>query len=330
MKKNIFPYYNSICILAVCSLLLPLLVASLRERAFAGADSLSAALLCCSAVLLLLPVSEERATGPFWTALAATAVCVGFAAAGLPFRVWPLSLLAILVVSLGCRTAQRYSQLWPLFRPSKVWTHVEYHARSAYALVLCLLVAGFPSAGAPVVLSWLYAVPCVALTALLVARVLTGRTFFLPHKKELAIKEMIKGNLRNTPAQTGDRTEEMGRMQRLYDRIVTLMEEKRPFLDPEFSLADLSGAVFSNRGYLSRTINILSGQNFRQFVNGYRIRYGVELIRKDPSLRVSDVAMMSGFHTTVTFNMAFKLYMGETPSQYQERQRLERLSSPDR
>ena len=56
MKKNVFPYYNSICILAVCSLLLPLLAASLRERAFAGADSLSAALLCCSAVLQLLPV----------------------------------------------------------------------------------------------------------------------------------------------------------------------------------------------------------------------------------------------------------------------------------
>ena len=119
-------------------------------------------------------------------------------------------------------------------------------------------------------------------------------------------------------------------MRQLYERIVAQMEEKRPFLDPEFSLSDLSGAVFSNRGYLSRTINILSGQNFRQFVHGYRIRYGVDLLRRDPSLRVSDVAMMSGFQTTVTFNMAFKINMGETPSQFQERLRLERLSAPDR
>ena len=32
---------------------------------------------------------------------------------------------------------------------------------------------------------------------------------------------------------------------------------------------------------------------------------------------------MSGFHTVVTFNMAFKLNMGETPSRFQERLRLE-------
>ena len=330
MKKRAFPYYNATCVLAACSLLLPPAVASLQKGAFAGADSLSAALLCCSAVLLLLPVSEERAAGPFRTALASAAVCLGCAVFGLPFRIWPLPLLVILAVSLACRSARRYAQLWPLFKPSKVWIQVELHARGAYSLVLCILAAVFPPAGAPAVLSWLFVLPCAVLAGLLTARVVTGRTLFLPHKKELAIKEMIKGNLRNAPALAVNRTEEMGRMRQLYERIVAQMEEKRPFLDPEFSLSDLSGAVFSNRGYLSRTINILSGQNFRQFVNGYRIRYGVDLLRRDPSLRVSDVVMMSGFQTTVTFNMAFKINMGETPSQFQERLRLERLSAPDR
>ena len=330
MKKKLFPYDNSTCVLAVCSLVLPPLLACLRVGAFAGADCLSAALLCCGAVLLLLPVSDEPSAGPFWAALAAFASCVGFAAAGLPFRTWPLPLLVILAASLARKSARLYAQLLPLFRTSRVWANVEFRARDAYALALCLLCAGFPPAEVPVALSWLFVVPCAVLAGLLAARVLTGWTLFLSHKKELAIKEMAKGNLRNAPALAVNKTEEMGRMQRLYERIVTVMEEKRPFLDPEFSLSDLSGTVFTNRGYLSRTINILSGQNFRQFLNGYRVRYGIELIRKDPSLRVSDVAMMSGFHTTVTFNMAFKLNMGETPSQFQERLRLERLSSPDR
>ena len=120
--------------------------------------------------------------------------------------------------------------------------------------------------------------------------------------------------------------DDSGRMRKLYDRVVDVMEKKHPFLDEEFTLDDLARTVFSNRAYLSKTINILSGRNFSQFVNGYRVRYSMDLLRRDPSLRLIDVAMMSGFHTTVTFNMAFKLNMGETPSQFQERVRLERLS----
>ena len=51
----------------------------------------------------------------------------------------------------------------------------------------------------------------------------------------------------------------------------------------------------------------------------------MDLLRQDPNLKLINVALMAGFHTTASFNMAFKLNLGETPTQFQERIRTERF-----
>lgn len=107
-----------------------------------------------------------------------------------------------------------------------------------------------------------------------------------------------------------------------------MMENKKPFLDDEYSLSDMAASVYTNKSYLSKTINILSGRNFCQFVNYYRIMYAVELMKKDPHLRVAELAIMSGFHTVVTFNMAFKMNMNLTPSELLAKIRLESRVRP--
>lgn len=99
------------------------------------------------------------------------------------------------------------------------------------------------------------------------------------------------------------------------------MESGRPFLDEDYSLQDLSASVYTNKTYLSKTINIMSGKNFRQFINGYRILYSVDLMKKNPRLRVDELAAMSGFHSTVTYTMAFKANMNETPGEFCQRLR---------
>ena len=104
----------------------------------------------------------------------------------------------------------------------------------------------------------------------------------------------------------------------VFQRAVQYMEEKRPYLDEKLSLDQLSKAVFSNKVYVSKNINYYSGRNFRQFVNGYRIRYAIDLMKADPHLRMEEVSMMSGFHSTVSFNMAFRLFEGKTPTQWLE------------
>ena len=41
-------------------------------------------------------------------------------------------------------------------------------------------------------------------------------------------------------------------------------------------------------------------------------------MKADPHLRMEEVSMMSGFHSTVSFNMAFRLFEGKTPTQWLE------------
>ncbi len=102
--------------------------------------------------------------------------------------------------------------------------------------------------------------------------------------------------------------------QYLYDRCCRYMTEFRPYLVSSFSLQDLANAVYTNKFYLSKTINRFSGKNFRQYINYYRIMYAMDLFRENMSLRISELSELCGFHSTTSFNQSFKVVMGETPS----------------
>ena len=100
----------------------------------------------------------------------------------------------------------------------------------------------------------------------------------------------------------------------LFVRCCLHMETTKPFLVESLTLADLANAMYTNTFYLSRTINACSGKNFRRFVNDYRVDYAMKIFRNNTSLKVTQLSMMSGFHTVITFNMAFKLVKGVSPS----------------
>ncbi len=105
-------------------------------------------------------------------------------------------------------------------------------------------------------------------------------------------------------------------MKLLFRKVEKVMSEKRPYLESDFSMDDLSKLVFVNRSFLSKTINKISHMNFRTYINSYRIKYAASLIKKDPRMRFRDVAYMSGFNSLPTFNSAFKDVMSMRPSDY--------------
>ena len=100
-----------------------------------------------------------------------------------------------------------------------------------------------------------------------------------------------------------------------------MMESSQPFLNEDYSLQELAMNLYTNKTTLSRAINLVSGMNFRQFINGYRVRYSVELMKKNPRMRVEELTEMSGFHSTVTYTMAFKANMHVTPGEYLQKLR---------
>lgn len=158
------------------------------------------------------------------------------------------------------------------------------------------------------------------LAAFFVAAVATG-IYLLGRlrKKEARLKEAM-----SHPAFQGLAPEHFSSAaidQYLYDRCCKYMMERRPFLVDRYSLQDLANALFTNRAYLSKTINKFSGRNFCSYVNYYRVMYSVELFRNNMSMKVTDMAELSGFHSATAFYQAFRSVMGEPPSHWCSRVR---------
>lgn len=105
----------------------------------------------------------------------------------------------------------------------------------------------------------------------------------------------------------------------LFGRAVEMMRSKRPFLLYEFTIHDMAQRLYTNKTYLSRTINTFSGRGFRSFVNFFRIQYSIQLFRGNMALKVHTLAELSGFHSQVTYTTAFKLELGITPGEYYAR-----------
>ena len=144
------------------------------------------------------------------------------------------------------------------------------------------------------------------------------RLLMLSKDQEYTLRRIIACDMNDISFLDG---KESPAMKELYNRVVQLMETSRPYLREDYSLQDLATSVYSNKTYLSKTINLMSGKNFRQFINSYRVLFSVELIKQNPKMRIEELAVMSGFHSSVTYNMAFKANMKETPGEYAQKLR---------
>lgn len=292
--------------------------------------SLIVVLMVADEILMMFPCSFEKADTAFKVSIAVLSVNLVLMAffpwkgsddCGLQHRKNLVSVVVTLTSFAGyfiSVSIRKFSGIRLLFRNNAVWHNVEEYSRFMYSLLflgLCI----FDTCCTPVpgkfgtVAAFLAVFLHLLLYILLFYRALTGRTLVLQKKTEDRIKEMVKGNLRTSYV---DKVEEDRKMSSLYKRIMTFMNEKKPFLDSGFSMSDLADSLFSNKLYLSKTINLLSGRNFRQFVNYHRIQYALKLMKMDPRLRVMEVSEMSGFHSVVSFNMAFKMNLGKTPSEW--------------
>lgn len=103
----------------------------------------------------------------------------------------------------------------------------------------------------------------------------------------------------------------------LLDDLHTLMENKKPYLDPKLSLPMLSESSGIPLSYLSQTINEHGGQNFFDFVNSYRIEEAKKrLSNLDDKKNILEIAMDVGFNSKSAFYSAFKKNTGMTPTVY--------------
>jgi AraC-like DNA-binding protein/TRAP-type C4-dicarboxylate transport system permease small subunit len=100
-------------------------------------------------------------------------------------------------------------------------------------------------------------------------------------------------------------------------KLLALMAEEQPWLEPELTLAELAHRLRTNTSLLSHVINTGCGQNFNDFVNRYRVAEAERKLQ-DPRLAhysLVGIALESGFNSKSTFNRVFKKLTGRTPGE---------------
>lgn len=227
----------------------------------------------------------------------------------------------VLMIS-GCLAASHVLFIYEKYRQARfffcniaVWHNIEDGERSVLVIASLLEAMLFlASLSRSDTVQWMVTALAATGFILLYLYLYFGWYMLVGKQTRAEIKRNLRGRLQ--PVAPARNEEETRRMESLFGRIKDLMEDKRPYLDPDLSETAMATMVFSNQNYLSRTVNTMSNLNFKQFLNSYRVQYAEDLMRKDPRMQVKEIASLSGFNSTPSFNMAFKFFKGMTPGRY--------------
>jgi AraC-like DNA-binding protein len=101
-------------------------------------------------------------------------------------------------------------------------------------------------------------------------------------------------------------------------RVINLMEDKKPYLDPDLSLVNLAALMDVPAHQLTQVINIGLNMNFHLLVNGYRVNEAKKILinPKYANYTIVANAFHCGFNSKSSFNRIFKEYTGITPSEF--------------
>ncbi len=175
-------------------------------------------------------------------------------------------------------------------------------------VVFGILLEGFNGFSA-VIIVILYSLTLV----MMAFRIINDSLFSLLHRHERRIVESLKVSQIEV---SGDIGKDDYLYREIYDRVVAYFESERPYLNGDLTINDLVKVLYSNKLYISKAISHFTGRNFCQFVNYYRVIYSVERFRDNPELKVLELSNLCGFNSMVSYTMAFRLFMGETPSEW--------------
>lgn len=103
------------------------------------------------------------------------------------------------------------------------------------------------------------------------------------------------------------------------ERIITYLEEHRPYLQKKLSLAQLARMLELSPHNLSHLLNLYFQQNFSHFINSYRVAYILDKMQnKDHCKQYSldGLGREAGFSSRSSFFYEFKKQIGITPHSY--------------
>lgn len=108
------------------------------------------------------------------------------------------------------------------------------------------------------------------------------------------------------------------RKQELIDTVEHIMKTRKPYLKSNFTINGLAKMSGTGRTYLSQTINEYYEKSFTQWINEYRIKEAITLMKsvEKEKFSIEAISEMVGFSSKSSFYMAFKSVTGTTPADY--------------
>lgn len=130
----------------------------------------------------------------------------------------------------------------------------------------------------------------------------------LKYEEKKDVEKYIKSGLKDDQAQA------------YLEKLIRFVEEKKPYLDRDLSIQNLSEMTGIPRHHITQVLNEKHGKNFFTFINEYRVREVILKfgILKNNNFTILAIAYDSGFNSKTTFNSIFKSQTGMTPSEYRE------------
>ncbi|GBF71888.1 DNA-binding response regulator [Paenibacillus sp. 598K] len=99
---------------------------------------------------------------------------------------------------------------------------------------------------------------------------------------------------------------------RLVDCVERYVEEH---YSREISFAAIAAELFVHPKYLSQLFKRVTGQNFVQYLNNYRVRKAIHYLQSGQHM-IYEVSEMVGFNNPTYFSQVFKMITGKSPSEY--------------
>lgn len=97
-----------------------------------------------------------------------------------------------------------------------------------------------------------------------------------------------------------------------------LMETSGIYRKPSITIQTVSNLLGISSNHLSFLLNDRGGENFRTFINRYRIEEAKKLLLQNPEKTVLEIAFSVGFNSKTAFNTTFTKTAGCSPTAYRK------------
>ena len=106
----------------------------------------------------------------------------------------------------------------------------------------------------------------------------------------------------------------------LFTELRDAFDKQKLYLDPELNLKAVIRILGTNKKYLYQAISENSAENFRAFINRYRVdeakRIMEDGMKNNEPINLSDMYASAGFNSSASFYRAFKQVTGLAPKDY--------------